>query len=257
MGFFSSSTKYNLPSWVSGPTAGVSAAAMPLITKKYQSYGGDLTAGLNGTQTDAMGMLKNLLNKPRAPNIRSIDNVPGAGGAQGTTQDYMNPYLSNVLDPTLREIKRSTTQNEMTNDAQANMAGAFGDTGHALKQAETARLGTEAVGDATSKAYYDAFNSAMGAKQTDIGRSTADDYNTRNQQANIIGQMFGQGNQQQETEQAGDSAKFQEFLRKQGFDETQLAKIAAIVGSLPTGTATTSPSTASSILSGIGSIFAL
>ena len=253
MGCFDSSTNYSLPKWTAAPTALVSAKSIPLINKTFQSYNGNLTAPMNATQTDATDQLKKLIGTGSNP-LRSIDNVPGAnGGPAGTTQDYMNPFVDNVLKPTIRQLDINQKQNMQDNDAQANMAGAFGDTGHALKLTETKRLGTQAVGDATSKAYYDAFNSAMGQKEADINRIGID----KGQTANLISQMFGQGSQQQQTAQSGDTAKFSEFLRQQGFDETQLAKIAAIVGSLPQGTATTSPSTASSILSGVGSLAAL
>ena len=138
-------------------------------------------------------------------------------------------------------------------DAKANMSGAFGDTGHAIERAETTDRGTQAVGDATSKAYYDAFNSAMGLKQNDISRIASD----KSETANLISKMFGQGNQQQQTEQVGDQAKFTEFLRQQGFDEEQLAKISSIIGSLSQGTATTTPSTAGSLLGGAASLASL
>lgn len=250
MGCFTSSTNYKLPDTVATPTNALSKAITPLVGKKYEAYNGEQTAGINGTQNDAMSMLRKMLGGGNNPSIRSIDNVPGTGKT-GSTQDYMNPYTDAVLQPTIREINKSTARGLQGNDAQANMAGAFGDTGHALARSETERHGTEAIGDATSRAYHDAFSSAMAQKEHDIGQISSD----KNLNANLIGQMFGQGTQEQQTKQIGDTSKFQEFLRKQGFDETQLAKIAAIVGSLQTGTAVTNPSTASSILSGLGSAF--
>ena len=87
MGCFTAKTSYNLPSWVKGPTQAISTAAAPLIGKKYQAYDGDLSAGMNGTQTDAMTMLKQLIGDGSKPTIRAIDNVPGSGMAEGSTQD--------------------------------------------------------------------------------------------------------------------------------------------------------------------------
>lgn len=251
MGCFTAKTSYDLPSWIKGPTEAISKAATPLVNKQYQSYNGDLSAGMNNTQTDAMGMLKQLIGNGNNPTIRAIDDVPGmAGGKAGSTQDYMNPYLESVMGPVLRQLGITNKQNLMDVDAKANMAGAFGDTGHAIERAETGQRGEQAVGDATSKAYYDAFNSAMNMKQNDINRISSD----KNQTAGLIEQMFGQGNQQQQTDQVGDQTKFNEFLRQQGFDETQLAKITSIIGSLSQGTAKTTPSTASSILGGLASV---
>lgn len=254
MGCFTpkTSTTFALPDYVKKPSQALSTSVTSQMNKPFVSYDKPMVAGLGEGQTDAMAKLKELLGG--GPSVRTIDNVPGTG-ASGSTQDYMNPYLEQVLAPILRNINTSTAQNQMNVDAKANMAGAFGDKGHALENAETAQRGTQAIGDATGQAYSNAFNTAMGLKQNDISRIASD----KSQQAQLLNEMFGMGGKAQATEQAGLDANFSEFLRQQGFDLNQIAKIASIVGALPTGQAntTTTPSTASSVLGIAGSLGSL
>lgn len=250
MGCFSPKTKFKLPDYVKKPSQAISAKVTGLMDKEFVPYEGDMTAGMTGTQTDAMAQLKALLGGGlSAP--RLIDNVPGAsGGPAGSTQDYMDPYLSGVLEPILRNINTSRMQSNMDLDAAANMSGAFGDKGTAVARAETNERAMQAAGDATGKAYSDAYNAAMGLKSADINRMM----DSKGQEANILQQLFGMGTQEQGTDQAELDAKLAEFLRGEGFDIDLLQKLSSIVGGLPTGTATTSPSTASSILGGAASI---
>lgn len=251
MGCFTPTTKtsFALPDYIKKPSEAISKVATNQIAKPFVSYDKPMVAGLADGQTDAMAQLKELLGG--GPSVRSIDNVPGTGKA-GSTQDYMDPYLEQVLAPILRNINTSTAQNQMNVDAKANMAGAFGDKGHALENAETAQRGTQAIGDATGQAYSNAYNNAMGLKQNDISRIASD----KSQQAQLLNEMFGMGGKEQATKQAGLDADFSEFLRQQGFDINQIAKLASIIGGLPTGQAntTTTPSTASSVLGTAASI---
>jgi len=256
MGCFKAKTKFNLPSYIEKPNKIIGDKAVDELGKSFVAYDKPMVAGMNNSQNSAMDMLNKLMGDSSSGLPRVIDDVPGAsGGPKGSTADYMNPYISQVMEPVLRQLGITNKQNQMDVDAKANMSGAFGDTGHALERAETTERGTQAVGDATSRAYYDAFQSAMGLKQNDIDRISSG----RSQSAQIADRLFGMGGTQQQTEQAGLDAQMSEFLREQGFSTEQMAKIASIIGSLNQGQMTTKPSTASSVLgaaSGIGSIIA-
>lgn len=254
MSCFKSKSKSNLPSYITTPSAKLSTAITGQIGKPFVPYTKPMVAGMNSTQMDANAGLKDLAGSGPLP--RLIDDIPGGlpGGKSGSTADYMDPYLRQVLDPVLRQLGITNKENLMGVDASANMAGAFGDTGHALERSETNQRGTQAIGDATGQAYSAAFNNAMALKGQDINRIGAD----KAQKGNMLSQIFGEGTTQQETEQKGMNADFAEFLRKQGWDTDSLAKISAIIGNLQAGTTTTTPSTASTILGGalgIGSLF--
>lgn len=253
MGFFDSKTKFVLPGYVQKPSVAISKKATGLLDKGFVGYDKPLTAGMNETQTNAMDWLEQIMGPSGSAgsDLRVIDDIPGAsGGPAGTTQDYMNPYLENAMEPMLRRLGIQNKQNLMDVDAKANMAGAFGDTGHAIERAETTERGNLQIEDAATRAYSDAFNSAMGLKSNDINRMMQG----KTQSAQLLSELFGMGTQQQETEQQGIAADYSEFLREQGFDEEQLAKISSIIGSLQQGTAQTSPSKASSVLGGLSAV---
>lgn len=252
MGLFSSKTTFSLPKYIKAPAKAIGAKVGTLVDKSYVPYEGERVADMTGSQTDAMSMLQQMLGSSASTDkLRVIDDIPGAEGTPaGTTQDYMNPFLDNALAPILRQLGITNKQAQMDVDARANMAGAFGDTGHALEKAETTERGNQAVTDTTYKAYADAFQNAMGLKQNDLTRMKSNEGQT----AQLLQQLFGMGTQEQQTKQAGLDTDFQEFLREQGFDEEHLAKLASIIGSIPQGQASTQPSTASSLLSGAASI---
>lgn len=250
MSCFSAKTKYSLPSWVKAPTQAISNKTMGMMDNKFTPFGGERAAGMTGTQNDAMARLKALLAGGTQPG-RVIDDVPGMnGGPAGSTKDYMDPYLEQVMNPIMRNINTMRKQAQMDNDASANMAGAFGDKGSQIARSETDERAFQATEDATGRAYSDAFRSAMGLKTDDINRGMAG----KDQMAKLLGQMFGMGGVEQQTNQNALDADFSEFLREQGFDMDQIAKLTAIIGGLPQGTATTKPSTFSSILGGVTGI---
>lgn len=256
MGCFTAKTKYSMAPWLKGPTTAISGKVSSMVDKKFEPFTGDLTAGMTGTQTDALQKLKDMLSNGSMNPMRVIDDVPGAsGGPAGSTKDYMDPFLDEVLAPVLRNINTSRMQSNMDADAAANMAGAFGDTGHAIQKAENNERAGLATGDATSRAYSDAYRTAMGLKESDINRKM----DSQGQVANLLQTIFGAGTLEQETEQKELDARLAEFLREQGFDVDMLAKLSSILGGLSGGTATTEPSTAGSVLgaaSGVGSILA-
>ncbi|MGE0853854.1 MAG: hypothetical protein AB7O44_30300 [Hyphomicrobiaceae bacterium] len=252
-------TEFKLPGYLEGAQKDIASRTQAALRTPFKAYTDPRVAGMTDDQTSAMAKLRSILGMDGtgpSPLPRVIDNIPGAGPAAGSTQDYMDPFLDQVLGPMLREINLSTKNNLQMNDASAHMAGAFGDTGHALERATTMEMGTQAAGDATGRMYSAAYNDAMSRKAGDIDRMMTD----RNAMVDMLKQMFNMGSAGQATEQRGLDANFAEFMRKQGFTMDQIAKAAAIIGGLNPGTAVTtpgSPSTASQIMGGLSSAAAL
>lgn len=247
MGCFSSDkpkTTFELPGWVKGPSKAIGSGVTSALKTPFTPYTGDRTAGLSGTQNDAMAMFEKMFGS--GDQIRVIDDIPGSGPAAGSTQDYMNPYLEQVLGPVLRQLSQANGDRMQSFDAERNMAGAYGDTGAALGERELQDSYLQAVGDQTGKISYDAYNNAMGLKGDDLAR--------RDQMADYLKTLFNMGGVEQATGQRDLDADYEEFLRKIGFQWDSLAKAGAITGSLPTGTAVTTPgapSGAAQALSGL------
>lgn len=258
MGCFSAETSFEMPSWLEGPSKNVASAANKALKKPFTPYTDPRVADMSGTQTSAIEQLKQILGIGGGAGIkipRLIDAVPGAsGGPEGTTQDYMNPYLEQVLNPVIRQLNLQRDYGLAQNDASATMAGAFRDTGHALERAKTLEGAGRNVTDATGQIYSSAYQDAMQRKGADIDRIMTN----RDATTKYLQDLFNMGGVETGISQAKLDAQYEEFMRKTGYDLDTIGKVAAILGGLPQPQMVQQPSTMGSILggiSGIGSLF--
>jgi len=99
-------------------------------------------------------------------NTTGINNQFG----QDNLSQYMNPYLSTILNPQIEEARRQSQITQMQNDAKMTQAGAFGGGRQAILNAETQRnLGTN-LADITGKGYQNAYTQALGQYNADQNR---------------------------------------------------------------------------------------
>jgi hypothetical protein len=99
-------------------------------------------------------------------NTTGINNQFG----QDNLNQYMNPYLSTILNPQIEEARRQAQITQMQNDARMTQAGAFGGGRQAILNAETQRnLGTN-LADITGKGYQTAYTQALGQYNADQNR---------------------------------------------------------------------------------------
>jgi len=82
-------------------------------------------------------------------------------GPVGSVQDYMNPYLQNVVDIQAREARRAADISRNTEQARLAQAGAYGGSRQAIMEAERQRnLGTQ-IGDIQAKGLMAAYEQAQ------------------------------------------------------------------------------------------------
>ncbi len=74
---------------------------------------------------------------------------------------YMNPYLDQVLTPTLRELQNQYQMNQSATNAAMTKAGNFGGSAQALNNAQVTQDYLTNVSDTTGRANYDAYNQAI------------------------------------------------------------------------------------------------
>ena len=90
----------------------------------------------------------------------------------GRTSDFMNPYIQDVIDPTVRDLREQTEQQKQSIADKAVSLGAFGNRRADLLTADVEREGQRAIGDVTGKlraggygqAVQDRLASAQGLK---------------------------------------------------------------------------------------------
>ena len=255
----------------------------------YQSYGGQLVAGVNGQQNAGISGVNQYANsaQPYYSGAAGL-TLAGAGPAnaqqfsgQGVGQ-YMSPYQQQVIDATMAQINNQNAQQQTALQGNAISAGAFGGDRAGIAQAQLggqqAIAANSTLANLNNQNYSQAlgeFNNQqttqLGAQQANLARLSGagaqlGSLGTAAQTAGLqgAGAQLQAGGLQQQTSQAQDTAAYNQFLQQQAypFQTTQwLANISEGIGSNSGGTSTTSspaPSSAGGIAGGLlslGSMF--
>lgn len=197
-----SKSKVELPKWLEKGGKDAAKSAIKFYGKPFKPFKGDRVAGFNDTQNNAFAAIGDWANKPStvipeaigiakdsavAP-AYSMGPVAGAyettdfgrivdeDGPLGSMSDYINPYISQALNPAIRDIDRAAAQERLRIGDAASNANAFGDARHGIREGMADRNRVEAIGDTAYGAYADAWTQAMGARSGDLSRMTARDF---------------------------------------------------------------------------------
>jgi hypothetical protein len=100
----------------------------------------------------------------------TTERVVDEGGFLGSRNDYMDPYLQEVLGNQIRRMNEQTERDRRALGASATMSGAFGDARHGMMEGRMVDDANRAVLDATGMAHSAAFSDAMNRRAGDIGR---------------------------------------------------------------------------------------
>jgi hypothetical protein len=243
------------------------------IQQPYQQYQGQMVAGLNPTQLQGLSNV-NAAQGAALPYIQQ-----GAGyvnqAAQGVNpqmiNQFMSPYLNNVVNATQKNLLESNAQQLAGLKGQAIQSGAFGGDRSRFAQAELARqqglAGGQVIGGLLNQGYGQALTGAQQNVQNMMqGGNMLGALGQSAQQSILQGAQaqMAAGAQQQATEQAGLQAMYDQFLQRQSYPYQQAqfyANIAQGIGAGAGGTTSqtpAAPSFGSQILGGltaIGSIF--
>lgn len=254
------------------------ASGLPLPTP----YTGDFTAPLNATEKQAGGLLSGYaLNQPGSSTIGS--GIAGAKGVLGyspssVTADslaktdltpYMNPFTKNVIQSSLATLDQQRGQQQVADNQAATNAHAFGGTRQAVRDALTSGQYDLNEGNLISGLNADNFSQARSAAAQDIAnRIGVGEFNTNagltanGQRLSAAGLLGDLGNTQfnnaenaansalnygylgQQTQNANDLAKYQDYLRVALGPYTKQGTVNQSLGIIPyQGTQTQSTST--------------
>jgi len=249
----------------------VNARAETVAQAPYQSYSQDpnaFVAPLSQTQqagiqnTNAMaGAAQPYYGAATGLAAQSTGSVNPGGLNVG---QYMNPYTQSVVNATQQALGQQQAQQLSQQQTEAIRGGAFGGERAGLQRA--ALLGQQGLAQAQAIAplYQQNYNQALAAAQQQqgvgLGAEQANRQNLQNaatlfgsigtnaQQAGLAGAQaqLAAGQTQQQTQQAGLQALYNQFQQQQGFPYQQaqfLANIAegtgALSGNATSGTSTT------------------
>jgi len=120
----------------------------------YQPYTGERFAPTSELQQQAFGGIRSL--GPYAPTQFSTGLGP-----VGSVQDYMNPFIQNVVDVQAREARRQSDIGGQAEQAKFAQAGAFGGARDAIMRAERERNLGQQIGDIQAKGLMAAYEQAQ------------------------------------------------------------------------------------------------
>lgn len=268
--------------WVTSASQTLTSKATDLANRPFEAYSGELTAGLTKDQQDAFSKIRDLIsNSPNllSKNLSSLDAFSGAPAQSVSYADtskinadtaaLMNPNVAASLKPMLDQIQKSYDDAQKKVGAAATSAGAFGDARQGILEAENLKNKASADTNAVGTAYNNAFQQAQGTAQnlaqgqfqagttnanlteqalqrlltgTNAEQTVAGSDQSRVLQA--IQSLLSGGTLQQQTNQAGDTAAYNEFLRGQGWDYNTLKALSDALGAANSASNTTKTETA-------------
>ena len=223
-----------------------------LADQPYYAYQGPLTAGESALQTQAFQGLAGLA----APDTMGAF-TPGSFTEEGTAQTYMNPYLQQVLDPQLDELRRQAEISRTQQAGKLTRAGAFGGSRQQLAESELTRNLLSQMSGVTGKTYADAFNRAQEQfnREQQMGQQAQNLANQYGLQA--LAAQTSAGGLQRAVEQEGVLADRLQFEEERDFPYKQVQYMQSLLQGLPLEAQQVSyaqPSTASNLMGDTGAI---
>lgn len=209
----------------------------------FQSYGGDLTAGVNAQQNLGIGNI-NSATQSGSPWFDYAATMAHPIAASDI-QRYQDPYTQNVVDATQAQFDRTNQQQQENLSAKAISQGALGGSRANIAAADLGyqqRLGqAPVIAGLYDRSYTNALQAAQQQQQAGFQGAGV---GANIQQANLqgAGAQIGAGTLQQQTEQARINALYQQYQLAQAFPYQQAQWLAGIdtgVGSQMGGTSTT------------------
>jgi predicted HD phosphohydrolase len=279
-----------LPEWARGyakDTLAKGAALTDLDKNPYQQYGGERIAGFQPMQQQSFQRAANMGTSSQLDTASGLAGLAGSramgtdyqggqfqGGQFGNqqAQQYMNPYMQNVVDVQQREAQRQADIAGTQRGAQAVQAGAFGGSRQAIMDAEAARNLAMQKGDIQAQGSNAAFTNAQQQFNQDMSRGLQaqqmgeqsrqygaglgmQGLQTALQSAGQLGVLGGQqfqqgmditklqnqmGAQQQQQAQRPMDMAYQDFLNQQNYPYKQLGFMSDMIRGLPLGQQSTS-----------------
>ena len=201
------STTESLAGWAAPYVTGMLGKGEALANQPYQAYGGPLTAGQSGLQTQAFQGLAGI----NVPTAQMGGFTPTSFTSGTTAQDYMSPFMNAALEPQIAEAQRQAEIQRVQNASRLGKAGAFGGSRQAIMESEGQRNLLRNLADIYGTGMQTAYTQGMGQFNTEQDRAQqAQDLTNRYGLAALGAQQIA-GGQQRDIEQQGVAADYAQF----------------------------------------------
>jgi hypothetical protein len=162
------STSSSLSSWAGPYVTNTLSEGAAFAARPYETYTGPLTAGASDLQNQAFTGAKTVAGAGYDP-TKFTSGTFGAAQAQ----QYMNPYLSAVLDPQMKELQRQADITRVENAGRMTQRGAYGGSRQAIGEAEDRKNLLSTQASTLGQGYASAYDKAMGQFNTQADRDMA------------------------------------------------------------------------------------
>jgi hypothetical protein len=248
-------TESSLSSWAGDYVTNMLGKGQALSETPYQAYTGPLTAGASGLQQQAFQGVAGLALPQNMGGF-----TPQSFTAQGTAQQYMNPYIQSALDPQLNEARRQAEISRVADAGRLAKAGAFGGSRQAIMESELNRNLMAKQADITGAGYNTAYDRAM-AQFNAEQQAARDAQNLTNQYGlSALGRQAELGGVQRGIESEGIAADYGQFKEERDFPFKQVQYQQSLLQGMPLAAQSYSyaePSTLSTVLGSAGGIKSL
>jgi len=261
-------TETVLPEWYTQYAKNVLSKAYSATSEPYQAYGAPRIAGFQPEQEQAFSGFKSSMGEYQ-PYIGASTEALGAGTgsftAPGVAQQYMNPYIQNVVSGIGAMAGRNLSENILPAVNRTFIGGGtFGGsrsaefTQRAIRDAQAAALSAQT--NALSEGYKtaaDLYGSEAGRRLQAAPLFASLGEQTQAQRLNELKGLEAIGLQRQGLAQTSADLAYEDFQRQRDYPYTQVERLAAIGGqprATGAGTETTTgpgQSKASQIIGGL------
>ena len=246
-----SSTTDSLAGWAAPYVTGMLGKGEALANQPYQAYGGPLTAGQSGLQTQAFQGLAGLT----VPTAQMGGFTPTSFTSGTTAQDYMSPFMNAALEPQMAEAQRQAEIQRVQNASRLGKAGAFGGSRQAIMESEGQRNLLRNLADIYGTGMQTAYTQGMGQFNTEQDRAQQAQQLTNAYGLSALGAQQMAGGQQRDIEQQGIAADYAQFKEERDFPYKQVQYQQYLLQGLPisaTETEYIEPSEFSEMMANLG-----
>lgn len=257
-----------LSPWAGDYITNMLGQAQGLAQTPYQAYQGPLTAGTSPLQQQGYNAISGWTTPESLQQAATnIGNTASQVGPVGSVQDYMSPYIKDVVQQQEDEARRQSDITRNQTNAQLAQAGAYGGSRQQIADTEIGRNLGILQNQIASQGYNTAWNNALnqrlqtGQLQGQLG-SQLGSVGTQQANAGLAGiqNLLNAGTTQQATEQQGINADINQYNQQLNWPYQQLQFQQSMLQGLPVGTSTQSvgispwASVGQGILNGIGTL---
>lgn len=221
----------SLSTWAGDYVTDMLGRGQALSKQPYTAYTGPLTAGQSGLQTQGFQGIAGL----SMPTAQMGAYTPQSYTDTGVAQQYMNPYLSAVLEPQIAEAQRVADIERTKNASRMTQAGSYGGSRQAILESEGQRNLLRNLADITGTGYAQAYGAGESQFNTEQDRQRQAQGDTNRYGLDALQQMANFGETQRAIETEGIEEDRAQFEEERDYPYKQLQYQQSLLQGLPVG----------------------